>query len=51
MNFPVANGQSFKEFTLGNYFAPIDEKYLEITAVCRKNYDEKEIKKYLEILF
>jgi len=51
INLSVANGQSFKEFTLGNYFAPIDEKYLELTAVCRKNYDEKEKKKYFEILF
>ena len=51
LNFSVANGQSFKEFTEGNYFAPIDEKYLELTAVCRKNYDEKEKKKYFEILF
>jgi hypothetical protein len=25
LNFSVANGQSFKEFTEGNYFAPIDE--------------------------
>ena len=51
MNFTAANGQSFKEFTIGNYFAPINEKYLELTAVCRKNYDEKEKKKYFEILF
>jgi hypothetical protein len=51
INFPAANGQSFKEFTVGNYFAPINEKYLELTAVCRKNYDEKEKKKYFEILF
>jgi|TARA_B110000093_G_C12814299_1_gene344148 hypothetical protein len=51
INFPAANGQSFKEFTVGNYFAPINEKYLELTAACRKNYDEKEKKKYFEILF
>ena len=37
---------SFAQTTLspGDYFAPIDEKYLELTAVCRKNYDEKERK-------
>lgn len=51
MSVSVAIGQSFKDFTSGNYFAPINEKYLKLTAVCRKNYDEKDRKKYFEILF
>ncbi|MAS00214.1 MAG: hypothetical protein CMH24_02470 [Nitrosomonadales bacterium] len=49
--FSSATGQTFKEFTSGNYFAPIDEKYLQLTAKCRKVYDEKDRKKYFEILF
>jgi hypothetical protein len=50
-NFSYAVGQSFNDFTLGNYFAPIDDKHLKLTVSCRKNYDEKERKKYFEILF
>jgi hypothetical protein len=42
---------SFKDFTEGNYFAPIDENYLQLKAVCRKNYDNKDRKKYYEVLF
>jgi len=42
---------SFKDFTEGNYFAPIDENYLQLKAVCRKNYDDKDRKKYYEVLF
>jgi len=49
--FSLATGQTFKEFTLGNYFAPIKESYLELSVVCRKNYDKKDRKKYYEILF
>ncbi|MDC6484897.1 hypothetical protein PQZ09_03070 [Methylophilaceae bacterium] len=51
MSVSIAKGESFKDFTLNNYFAPIDEKYLQLTAVCRKNFDEKDKKKYFEILF
>lgn len=53
MVFSSAIGQSFKEFTLGNYFAPIDEKYLQLTVECRKHYEgkNKNKKKYFEILF
>ena len=47
----IASGQSFEEFTLGNYFAPIDEKYEQLNVVCRKVYDDKDKKKYFEILF
>ena len=50
-NLSYAVGQSFTDFTAGNYFAPIDEKYLNLTVKCRKHYDEKERKKYFEILF
>ncbi len=42
---------TFKDFTEGNYFAPIDDSYLQLKAVCRKNYDEKDRKKYFEIMF
>jgi hypothetical protein len=51
MPFSVLIGQSFKDFTSGNYFSPINEKYLELNVVCRKNFDEKDKKKYFEILF
>ena len=51
MNVSIVKSESFKEFTSGNYFAPIDERYLQLTAVCRKNFDEKDKKKYFEILF
>ena len=47
----IVSGQSFEEFTLGNYFAPIDEKYEQLNVVCRKVYDDKDKKKYFEILF
>ena len=51
INFNSATGQSFKEFTSGNHFAGIDEKYLQINVACRKIYDEKKRKKYFELLF
>jgi len=41
---------TYSEFTLGNSFSPIDESYLELEAKCRKSYDERNKKKYYEIL-
>ena len=41
---------TYKEFTLGNSFSPINKSYLELEAKCRKSYDEKDQKKYYEIL-
>jgi len=46
-----AKDHSFKDFTEANFFAPIDEDYLKLKAVCRQNYDDKNRKKYFEILF
>ena len=42
---------TYSEFTLGNSFSPIDESYLELEAKCRKSYDERNQKKYYEVLF
>jgi hypothetical protein len=41
---------SYTEFTLGNSFSPIDDSYLVLEAKCRKSYDEREQKKYYEVL-
>ena len=41
---------TYNEFTLGNSFSPIDKSYLELEAKCRKSYDERDQKKYYEIL-
>ena len=41
---------SYTEFTLGNSFSPIDDSYLMLEAKCRKSYDEREQKKYYEVL-
>jgi hypothetical protein len=41
---------TYTEFTLGNSFSPIDENYLELEAKCRKSYDERDQKKYYEVL-
>ena len=46
-----AKDHSFKDFTEANYFAPIDNNFLQLKAVCRQNFDEKDRKKYFEILF
>jgi hypothetical protein len=41
---------TYTEFTLGNSFSPIDESYLKLEAKCKKSYDERDQKKYYEIL-
>mgnify|MGYP001222412969 FL=1 len=41
---------TYAEFTSGNSFSPIDESYLELKAKCRKSYDQRNQKKYYEVL-
>ena len=42
---------SFEDFTEANFFAAIDDSYLNLKALCRQSFDEKDRKKYYEILF
>ena len=46
-----AKDHSFKDFTEANYFAPIDNNFLQLKAVCRQNFDEKDRKNILKFYF
>ena len=48
--FLQAKELTFDEFASANFFAPIDESYLKLTAKCRKNFDDNGKKKAFEVI-
>ena len=46
-----AQADAFGDFAKTNFFSEIDPSFLQLTAECRKNFDEKNNKKAFEILF